>query len=249
MSEQAFIRVAVPADLRERYKAACLELGMSMGDQAALLFRSWVEGHEAGGLGGSLDFAGRPLGAEEPEPHALPLIDEIHIAFEAQTRKLMGAVQPSAARFTELERLVRHGSESTEKRISQVGENWRQSVDHNNASWRAQLAKERDDWRWLGGAGGAGMLAAGLLLWAISGTGMGRSMATGLAGGDNRWHAALLLAGDGSELHTNLMSATAAMLKDEQFRDAYGRCIGRTYKTGGKPIACRLSMPPLHFSD
>ena len=63
MSDQAFIRVAVPADLRERYKAACLELGMSMGDQAALLFRSWVEGHETGGLGGSLDFAGRP-----PEP-------------------------------------------------------------------------------------------------------------------------------------------------------------------------------------
>jgi hypothetical protein len=249
MSEQAFIRVAVPADLRERYKAACLELGMSMGDQAALLFRSWVEGHETGGLGGSLDFLGRSPGTEELESEALPLIDEIHVAFEAQTRKLMGAIQPSAARLTELERLVRHGTESAEKRISQECESWRQSVDHNNTTWRAQLARERDDWRWLGGACGAGMLAAGLLLWALSGTGLGRSIATGLAGGGSRWQAALLLAGDGSILHTNLMSATAAMLKVEQFRDDYGRCIGRTYKTDGKPIACRLSMPPLHLSD
>jgi hypothetical protein len=83
----------------QSHKAACLDLGMSMGDQAALLFRSWVESHKTGGLGGSLDFGGRPLGTEALESEALPLIDEIHVAFEAQTKKLMGAIQPSAARF------------------------------------------------------------------------------------------------------------------------------------------------------
>jgi hypothetical protein len=249
MSEQGYIRVAVPADLRERYKAACLELGMSMGDQAALLFRSWLEGHDAGGLGGSLDFAGRPHGKEEVDGECLPLIDEIHAAFEAQTKKLMGAIQPSALRFTELERLVRHGTESAEKRITQASESWRDTVDRNNASWRRQLAKERNDWRWLGGACGVGMLALCLLLWAASGSGIGRSIAARMAGGESRWHAALLLAGDGSKLHGALMSETSALLKDEQFSQAYGRCIARSYKANGQRISCRLSMLPLRYGE
>jgi hypothetical protein len=248
MSDQAFIRVAVPADLRERYKAACLEHGMSMGDQAALLFRAFVEGQSFSGQGLSNGFTSAADGFDEAGSEALPLIDEIHAALDEHTRKLLGAIQPSAARFNELERLVRHGSESTEKRIGQASESWRQSVDHNNASWRAQLAKERSDWRWLGGAAGAGMLAVGLLLWAVTGSGLGRSIATKMAGGESRWHAALLLAGDGSKLHGALMSETSALLKDEQFSEAYGRCIARSYKANGHRISCRLTMLPLRVA-
>jgi hypothetical protein len=245
MSDQAFIRVAVPADLRERYKTACLELGMSMGDQAALLFRAFVEGQAGSAHGLSSRTTSTASGFDESGSEVLPLIDEIRSAMEAQSRKLLGAIQPSTLRFTELERLVRHGSEANEKRISQASENWRQDVAGNNAHWRAQLARERGDRRWLGGAFGAGMVALSLLLWATSGTGIGRSLATGLAGGETRWQSALLLAGDGSELHAALMNETAALLKFEPFRDGFETCVARAKRARAQPISCKLIVSPL----
>jgi len=93
------------------------------------------------------------------------------------------------------------------------------------------------------------MLALCMLLWAASGSGIGRSIAAKMAGGKSRWHAALLLAGDGSKLHGALMSETSALLKDEQFSEAYRRCIARSYKANGHRISCQLSMLPLRYGE
>ena len=96
----------------------------------------------------------------------------------------------------------------------------------------------------LGGAALAGMTALSLLLVLASGTGIGRSLAVSLTGAETKWDAALLLAGDGSMLHSRMMSETRTLLNVPLFSEPYVACVERA-KRAKAPFNCKLEMPPL----
>lgn len=245
MSEQVNLRLDVPADLRDQFKASCAEHGMSMGDQAALLLRGWIDS-QASSLSAANDVIDPDrIIVVEAEDGPAPLIDEIRNELGAHTAKLMGAIKPVAGCFAALEQLVKYHAQLIEQQVSRGCDKVSSEVISNDRLWRQQMARHRDDWKWLGGALGAGLVLACVLLWLVSGSGIGRSLATSLTGADNRWQAALMLAGDGSKLHAGLMNETHALLKDATFRDGFGQCVERAKRARTQPVTCKLVVTPL----
>jgi hypothetical protein len=117
-------------------------------------------------------------------------------------------------------------------------------IESSHVRWQSLLTERRRDRYWLGSAALAGMAALGLILGMLSGTGIGRSLAVKLAGAENRWDAALSLAGDGSPLHALMMTETRTLLKTPEFREPYARCIDRA-KLAKAPFNCTVRLTPL----
>ncbi len=131
-----------------------------------------------------------------------------------------------------------------ESSITSLGNKVTETIEASHRRWQQIAAKNLRDRYWLGGAALAGMAALGLMLELVSGTGIGRSVAVKLAGAENRWEAALLLAGDGSPLHAQLMSETRTLLKVPSFLEPYDACVERA-KRAKASFNCKLKMPPL----
>lgn len=248
MTEPAQIRLTIDPDLRNEFKAACVLSGISMADQTAQLIARFV-GDE---MIDDDSFAEPDV--DEPaddDPVVQPAdISSLAALLEDKLAPIAGALAETATPsniswlYDKLGKDTDRRNDALAKSIETIGTKVAAEIESSHVRWQSLITERRRDRYWLGSAVLAGMSALGLILALLSGTGIGRSLAVKLAGADNRWDAALSLAGDGSPLHALMMTETRTLLKTPEFREPYARCIDRA-KLAKAPFNCTVRLTPL----
>lgn len=251
MTEPAQLRLNIDPVLREDFKSKCQSLGTSMAEQTTRMIAAYLdrsgpakEGGAAPALVGNGPEANDTASVQtEPQDPLSTLLDgKLEPVLEA-----LGACATQAEiewLNTNLIEEVRTRHDELARSITAVDNRVASRVETSHKSWQEVITANRRDWYWLGGAALAGMVTLAMLLTLISGTVAGRKVAIKLAGGDNRWEAALLLAGQGSALHGQLMNETRALLDDPAYRAKYADCIDRALRAK-RDVVCKLVMSPL----
>ena len=250
MTEPAQVRLKIDPELHTEFKAQCARTGISMADQTARMIAQFLETNR------SPDEQSKAVAADsEDNPgdcarQSHPVEHSVEQALADHRDTLLGAMDQLAT-GKNINWLLAHIDEAADRRqgrtessVTNLSSKVAETVEASHRRWQQIAAKNLRDRYWLGGAALAGMAALGLLFVLVSGTGIGRSVAVKLAGAETRWDAALLLAGDGSQLHAQLMSETDALLADPTFRERYVACVERA-KRAKSPFKCTLPMSPL----
>ena len=250
MTEPAQVRLKIDQELHTEFKAQCARTGVSMADQTARMIADFLDTNripDEQPKGIAVDAGDNPEDCtrlSHPEEHSVKqaLADHRDI--------LLGAIDQLAT-GKNINWLLAHIDEAADRRqgrtessVTTFGNKVTETVEASHRRWQQIAAKNRRHRYWLGGAALAGMTALSLLLVLASGTGIGRSLAVSLTGAETRWDAALLLAGDGSPLHSRMMSETRTLLNVPLFSEPYVACVERA-KRAKAPFNCKLKMPPL----
>lgn len=250
MTEPAQVRLKIDPDLHTEFKAQCARTGVSMADQTARMIADFLDTNripDEQPKSVAVDAGDNP---EESARLSHPVEHSVEQALADHRDILLGAMDQLAT-GKNINWLLAHIEEAADRRqgrtensVAALGNKVTETVEASHRHWQEIAAKNRRDRYWLGGAALAGMAAFGLMLVLVSGTGIGRSLAVSLTGAETRWHAALLLAGDGSPLHSRMMSETRALLNDPLFAEPYVACVERAMRAK-VPFNCKLRMPPL----
>lgn len=252
MTEPAQLRLNIDPVLREDFKAKCQSSGTSMAEQTSRMIAAFLDksGSTKGDGATPANAGDGPSANEIVESPAEPQ-DPLSALLDKKLEPVLDALDACATMAnidwlsTNLINEVRTRHDELASSITSVDNRVAGRVETSHKSWQEVMTANRRDWYWLGGAALAGMVALALLLTAVSGTVAGRKVAIKLAGGDNRWHAALLLAGQGSALHGQLMNETRALLEDPAYRAKYADCIERAFRAK-RNFVCKLVMSPLN---
>lgn len=252
MSEATHLRLPIDSEVRQEFKAACMLAGTTMTEQMARMVTQFVSGNDPE------NEKGAPAGdARDASPTIV--VSEVPVArtdpLAAMLDEKLGPINLAVASVATREnldwllgQLVKESqvrNDAIAQALAQTVKIVNERVEASHLRWQQVIAQNRRDRYWLGGAVLAGMTALGLLLALASGTSVGRSLAVKLTGGESRWHAALLLAGDGSMLQSDMIAETHAMLANQAFRDRYVQCVGLAM-VAKSAVKCTLSMPPLN---
>ena len=250
MTEPAQVRLKIDPELHTEFKAQCARTGVSMADQTARMIADFLDTNripDEQRKSVAVDAKDNP---EDCARLSHPAEHAVEQALTDHRDILLGAMDQLAT-GKNINWLLAHIDEAADRRqgrvenaIGNLGNKVTETVEASHRRWQQIVAKNLRDRYWLGGAALAGMVALGLLLVLVSGTGFGRSLAVKLAGAETRWDAAQLLAGDGSPLHAQLMSETRTLLKVPSFLEPYDACVERA-KRAKAPFNCKLKMPPL----
>ena len=251
MTEPAQVRLKIDPELHNEFKAACVRSGVSMADQAARMITQFVTGP-----GGENDDVADPNGGGIG-PGGDGVTDErnaaaasIETLIDARLQPVLETLEKAATRghinwlYEQQGKDTDRRNDALAKSITGIGDKVAAEIASSHARWQSKLIVRRRDRTWLGCSAVAGMAALTLLLMLVSGTGIGRTLAVKLAGGETRWHAALLLAGNGSMLAGDMIAETDALLADPTFRELYVACVERA-KRAKSPFKCTLPMSPL----
>ena len=250
MTEPAQVRLKIDPELHTEFKAQCARTGISMADQTARMIAQFLDTNR------SVDGQPKSVVADVADNHedCARLTHPVEHSVEqllADHRDILLGAMDQLATGKNINWLLAHIDEAADVRQDRVensvvnlGNKVTETSEASHRRWQRIVAKNRRDRYWLGGAALAGMTALSLLLVLASGTGIGRSVAVSLTGADTRWDAALLLAGDGSPLHSRMMSETRTLLNVPLFSEPYVACVERA-KRAKAPFNCTLKMPPL----
>ena len=247
MNESAQFRVQVAPTVRDRFKLACLAAGVTMSDQMSHLISDWLDPPEQTGD----DQAPATDESEaESESDTTSGRDELADWLEQQAAQLL-AVMHSMVTGEQLAAWEGRAADQSRQRndiFLAAVKTIRDQIGKEVADGQARLCRaietKRRDWRWLSGAALTGFAITVAMLWLVSGTGLGRSIAVGMTGTSNGWQAARLLAGNGTPLDGPLMSETSGLMGNAAFKEKYARCISRA-KTVPRPFKCTLPFPLL----
>ena len=250
MTEPAQVRLKIDPELHTEFKAQCARTGVSMADQTARMIADFLDTNripdeQPKSVAGDAE--------DNPEDCARlshPVEHSVEQAL-ADHRDILLAAMDQLATGKNINWLLAHIDEAADRRqgrtessVTTFGNKVTETVEASLRRWQQIAAKNRRDRYWLGGAALAGMAALGFMLVLVSGTGIGRSLAVSLTGAETRWDAALLLAGDGSPLHSRMMSETRALLNAPLFAEPYVACVERA-KRAKALFNCTPKMPPL----
>ena len=250
VTEPAQVRLKIDPELHTEFKAQCARTGVSMADQTARMIAQFLDTNRIP------DVQPKAVAGDAediPEDCARLSHAVVHSVEQvlADHRDILLGAMDQLATGKNINWLLAHIDEAADRRqskaessITSLGNQVTETIEASHRRWQQIVDRNRRDRYWLGGAALAGMAALGLLLILVSGTGIGRSVAVKLAGAESRWDAALLLAGDGSPLHAELMSETRTLLKIPSFLEPYDACVERA-KRAKAPFKCSLKMPPL----
>lgn len=250
MTEPAQVRLKIDPELHSEFKAQCARTGVSMADQTARMIAQFLETNrtpDEQSKAVAVDAKSNPEGCDlssQPVEHSV-------VEILADHRDILLGAMGHLATGKNINWLLAHIDEAADRRqgrtessVTNLGNKVTETVEASHRRWQHIAAKNLRDRYWLGGAALAGMAALGLMLVIVSGTGIGRSLAVSLTGAENRWDAALSLAGNGSPLHARMMSETRTLLNAPLFSEPYVACVERA-KRAKAPFNCTLKMPPL----
>ena len=247
MTEPAQVRFKIDPELHTEFKAQCMRSGVSMADQTARMISQFIDGTKTGNMdSGSSGGEAESPPLEEVSPEQLPGSDALEAMLHGKLEPIIDALGQAATRgnINWLYEIAREHHDALSRTVASIETRVADSVENSHRRWQSLIAWNRRDRYWLGGAALAGMAALSLLLVLASGTRIGHSLAVSLTGADTRWDAALLLAGDGSPLHAELMSETRTLLKIPSFLEPYDACVERA-KRAKATFNCTLKMPML----
>ena len=250
MTEPAQVRLKIDPELHTEFKAQCARTGISMADQTARMIADFLDTNRIPDEQPKSVAADAEDSPEDCARLAHPVEHSVEQALADHRDILLGAIDQLAT-GKNINWLLAHIDEAADRRqgrtegsVASLGNKVTETIEASNRRWQQITAKNRRDRYWLSGAALAGMAALGLMLVLVSGTGIGRSLAVSLTGAETRWDAALLLAGDGSPLHSRMMSETRTLLNVPLFSEPYVACVERA-KRAKAPFNCTLKMPPL----
>ena len=250
MTEPAQVRLKIDPELHTEFKAQCARTGISMADQTARMIALFLDTNRSPDEQPKAVAGDAESNPEGRDLSSQPIEHSVEQALADHCDVLLGAIDQLAT-GKNINWLLAHIDEAADRRqgrtessVTNLGNKVTETVEASHRRWQQIVAQNRRDRYWLGGAALAGMAALGFMLVLVSGTGIGRSLAVSLTGGETRWDAALLLAGDGSPLHSRMMSETRALLKVPLFSEPYVACVERAMRARA-PFNCKLKMPPL----
>ena len=252
MSDLVTVRITVDPVLKEQLKLTAIERGMTQGELLPKLL--------AQGLQSEPNKAVPAPTAVNSANGAVPMamvtrIEEVHLpelsVQEAVTQhlteqfsKLSKVLVLLVAGGDKIEQLCNQHQRRFESAVDTIAKRAEQAVENSNMEWQGVMRVRRQNRYWLGGTAAATLFVTWIVLALISGTSLGRSLAVWQAGADTEWHAAQLLAGEGSNLHSEMMAETKAFLDDPEFRSAYAKCVDRA-KSAKEAVRCTLVFPGL----
>ncbi|MFD1767090.1 hypothetical protein ACFSAG_09560 [Sphingorhabdus buctiana] len=259
MTATVQFRIQLPLALRDRFKTICLRGNVTMTDRVVTLIEREVEG------------LGRT--AANPTPKIATLNDDRLIARVVDASDKLGAAASSLSKSMQSSlddfgaKLLRSiptpqtaeqvaaanqaaAAQDQQRLISVLAKadalNTQivAAIERGHDKMLAEVETRRTLLQMLSVGVLGGLVASGMVLWAIAGNSPARWLAVWLTGEDSTWHAAKFIAGDGSLLHGAYMSETHTLLKNPEFRQSYVRCAERA-KTSKTSFNCTLRFPLL----